>query len=241
MFGYIPGMENDDAHAALRNAFPGLDLDSDQLWKDAVAASNLVSFSAGTQLIHCGAASQHFVIVLDGIVRVYETAESGREICLYRVYAGEICVLTLAKLLGVQKVCAQATAEEDVRLLAMPIEHFRRLQTTSQGFSRHLLHAMANSLSEIMALIGHISFQRLDLRLACLIGQLSEQKSSSKLSFTHQEVANELGTTREVVSRLLKEFEHMGCIRLSRGNIEILSSEALQRVSRFRAGASGLN
>ncbi len=241
MFGYIPGIENDNAHAALRNAFPGLNEESDQAWEEAVAASSIVSFSAGTQLIHCGEASQHFVIVLDGVVRVYETAESGREICLYRVYAGEICVLTLAKLLGAQNVCAEATAEEDVRLLAMPIEHFRRLMATSQGFSRDLLRAMGNSLSEIMALIGQISFQRLDLRLACLIGQLSEQKSSRKLKLTHQEVANELGTTREVVSRLLKEFEHMGCIKLSRGNIEILSSEALDRLSHFRAGATGLN
>lgn len=241
MCSYIPGIEDDNARAALHNSFPDLSEQSGQAWEDAVAASSIVSSCAGTQLIHCGDASQHFVIVLDGVVRVYETAESGREICLYRVYAGEICVLTLAKLLGAEGVCAEAAAEQDVRLLAMPIEHFRRLMATSEYFNRHLMAAMANSLSQIMALIGQISFQRLDLRLACLIGQLSEQQESSRLNFTHQAVANELGTTREVVSRLLKEFENMGCIKLSRGNIEILSTEALERVSRFRAGAVGPN
>ena len=148
-------------------------------------------------------------------------------------------MLTLAKLRGTLNVCAQALAETDVQLLTMPIEHFRRPIRSSDCFSSNLMRAMANCLSEVMEFIAEISFQRLGL--ACLIGQLSGQRAPRRLSFTHQEVANELGTTRGVISRLLKEFEHMGCIKLSRGNIEGLSGEALARIAGAREMATRLS
>lgn len=198
-------------------------------WQRALDASTIVSFAAGTPLLQCGEQAEHFVIVLHGVVRVYETAESGREICLYRVRSGEICVLTVSKLLKAKGLCAQAIAEQDVRLLIMPLEHFYRLMATSERFRLQLMAAMANCLSDIMHLVSQVSFQRLDLRLARFIARLARQQSSSLLKFTHQDVANELGTTREVVSRLLKDLEHMGCVRLSRGNIRVVSVEALQK------------
>jgi CRP/FNR family transcriptional regulator len=83
-----------------------------------------------------------------------------------------------------------------------------------------------------MRVVEQVAFQRLDLRLACLLGQLFERNKSAAISMTHEDLARELGTTRVVVSRLLKEFERMGCIRLQRGQIELLSSEALERLSR---------
>jgi CRP/FNR family transcriptional regulator len=101
----------------------------------------------------------------------------------------------------------------------------------SKDFQNYIMRAMASCLTESMQMVADVSFQRLELRLACLIGKLCQMKSSNKLKVTHQEIANELGTTREVVSRILKDFEHMGCIQLNRGSIEILSGETLQRIT----------
>ena len=218
------------SHALLRG-MPDLTSISDDIWREALASSSIVSFPAGKKLIECGDSADNFILLLEGQVKVYETAPNGREICLYRVYAGQVCVLTLTKLLKGPASCAQAVAEEDVTLLAMPQDYFHRLMADSDGFRNYLMKSMATTVTEVMDLVSQITFQRLDLRLACMIGQRSQQQSSERLYMTHQEVANELGTTREVVSRLLKEFEKMGCIKLSRGNIEIVSGETLQRLS----------
>jgi len=211
--------------------FPGLNAIADDTWREALSASSIVSYPEGKKLIECGDSASHFVVILQGLVRVYETAESGREICLYRVQAGQLCALTLTKLFKGSPNYAQAVVEDDVTLLAMPEEYFQRLLAESRGFRSYVMQSMADSLTEVMQLVTQINFKRLDLRLACMIGQRSQLQTSSKLRMTHQDIANELGTTREVVSRLLKEFEKMGCIKLNRGNIEILCGETLQRLS----------
>ena len=221
----------EDGKVAWLNHLPGMMSGSDELWKEALASANIVSFPADTKLIQCGDDADKFVIVLQGVVKVYETAENGREICLYRVYGGQVCVLTLTKLLMKSSQCAEAVAEEDVRLLVMPQEYYHLLMARSESFRNYLLTSMAHCIDEVMQLVAQVSFQRLDLRLACLIGQLSQQKSTNRLVLTHQDIANELGTTCEVISRLLKEFENMGCVKLSRGKIEVLSGSALERLS----------
>lgn len=213
------------------NAIPRLKNITEDLWKEVLAESNVISFPAGTKLIQCGDSATQFVIVLKGVVRVYQAAETGKEICLYRVRSGQVCALTLTKLHTTSNICAQAVAEEDVQILAMPLRYFYRLLSESEDFRNYVMSALADCVGEIMQMVASVSFQRLESRLSCLIWKLSVSESSNKLKFTHQEVANELGTTREVVSRLLKDFENMGCIKLSRGTIEILCEEVLQKIS----------
>ncbi len=210
---------------------PGLQHITEDVWKEALTKSEIISFPAGAKLVQCGDAATHFVIVLKGVVRVFQIAESGREICLYRVRRGQVCVLTLTKLLTTRDIFAQAVADEDVRILAMPIDYFRRLMAESEDFRQHVMCSMADSFTEVVQLVANVSFQRLELRLACLLGKLAQAETSCTLKVTHQEVANELGTTREVVSRILKDFENIGCIKLRRGSIEVLSGETLQGIS----------
>lgn len=203
---------------------------SGDVWEASLARSSILSLPAATRLIQCGDTAENFVVLLQGVVRVYEVAENGREICLYRIYRGQICVLTLTKLLLGPVGCAQAVAEEDVRLLAIPRESFFKLMSTTEDFRRLVVNSMAMSLNEIMHLVEQVSFRRLDLRLACFIGRMSERIATRRLKLTHQDVANELGTTREVVSRLLKEYENMGYIKLKRGYIEILAPEPMRGI-----------
>jgi CRP/FNR family transcriptional regulator, anaerobic regulatory protein len=214
----------------LFNDLPELAAIRGDLWEQALGESQLISCPAGTKLIECGDPAERFVILLQGVVKVYETGENGREISLYRVYGGQVCVLTLTQLLHRSNRCAQAMAEQDVRMLAMPREYFDRLLAESDDFRHYLMRSMAHCISDVMQLIARVSFDHLDLRLAHLIRQLSDRATPDKLRITHQSIANELGTTREVVSRLLKDFERAGYIKLSRGSIEIIAKDKLENL-----------
>jgi CRP/FNR family transcriptional regulator len=215
---------------ALFSELPELAGIRDDVWQEALAVSQVISCPAGTRLIECGDSTDKFVIVLQGSVKVYETAENGREISLYRVGSGQVCVLTLTRLLLRSNRCAQAVAEQDVRLLAMPPEYFDHLLKESEDFRRYLMTSMAHCITDVIQLISQVSFNQLDLRLARLLLKFATQSEPGKLRCTHQTIANELGTTREVVSRLLKEFENIGYIKLNRGSIEILDMDGLEKI-----------
>lgn len=215
---------------ALFSELPELAAIGDLTWQDALNVSQVVSFPAGTALVECGVSADKFIIVLQGVIKVYETCENGREISLYRVHSGQVCVLTLTRLLLHSNRCAQAVAEKDVRLLAMPPEYFERLLAKSEAFRHYLMTSMAHCITDVMQLTAQISFRHLDLRLVQLVRKLSAQTASNKICCTHQAIANELGTTREVVSRLLKDLERSGHIKLNRGSIEILDTEKLEEL-----------
>lgn len=189
------------------------------------------AFPAGTPLMRHGDPCESFLLMTRGTARVFESSDGGREIVLFRVRAGELCVLTLGDLLAARPYSASATAEEDVEVVVIPAAKFRTAMIQSEAFRNFVLSSLTQRLCGLMGLVEQVTFQRLDLRLACLLGQKFGQRNAAAVRVTHQELANELGTSREVVSRFLKEFEHMGCIRLRRGEIELLSSDALSRLS----------
>jgi CRP/FNR family transcriptional regulator len=220
--------------AALSKASPELASISGDAWREALAVSPVVSCPAGTNLLDSSDSTDKFIIVLQGVVKIYQTSENGREIALHRVYAGQICIPMLVRLLHRSTRCAQAVAEEDTRLLAISPDHFDRLLAESEGFGRYLMSAMAHCISDVMQLVADVSFNHLDLRLAQLIGQLSSGTGPGKLKLTHQAIANELGTTREVVSRILKRFERAGYIKLNRGNIDVIAGDDLEKLYQLR-------
>jgi len=113
--------------------------------------------------------------------------------------------------------------------------HFQNAMAHSEAFRTYIVATLARRLNDAMRLVEQVAFQRLDLRLACLLGQLFGSRNAASIEMTHQELANELGTTREVMSRMLKEFERMGCLRLGRGQIELLSPEALEQMAKMRS------
>lgn len=205
---------------------------TDPAWLDALRISKEQVIPANTVVVRPGDPCTNFLMVLRGRVRVYRVDGSGREIVLYRVSAGEICVLTLGNLISGLDYTAEAMTEEEVSVLAIPLPYFQRAMAESEAFRNLIVSELTRRLLEVMRLVEQVAFQKLDLRLACLLGQLSGQHNTPCLHVTHQELARELGTTREVASRLLKEFERLGCIRLQRGRIEILSPEALARLNR---------
>lgn len=220
------------AESGLDSAMSALRTIADPALRGVFQAAREFTIPADTVVMRPGDPCKDFLMVLQGRVRIYRTDENGREIALYRVGTGEICVMTLRYLTCGKNYNAEAITEEETRLLALPRANFQDAMARSEAFRDFILSETTRRLDDVMRLVEQITFQKLDLRLACLLGQLTGLHHTTCVQITHQEVARELGTTREVASRLLKEFERKGCIRLQRGCIEILSPETLARLNR---------
>ncbi len=167
-----------------------------------------------------------YVMRLEGKSRVYKLSTNGREILLYRVAAGETCVLTTTCLLGRSDYPASTIVEEPIRDVIVPSHIFHQLMVDSAVFRRFVMENYGALISDLIVLLDEVAFHSLDARLAKLL--LDE--ASIKISRTHQQLADELGSAREVVSRQLKRFENESWVSLGRGYVEILNKEALQKI-----------
>lgn len=169
-----------------------------------------------------------YVMRLAGRSRVYKMSDSGREILLYRVAAGETCVLTTTCLLGRSHYPASTVVEEPIRDVIVPAQVFHQLMVESDVFRRFVMSNYGDLISNLIVLVDEVAFHGLDARLA---RQLLEDVVDGNVDRTHQQLADELGTAREVISRQLKNFERMGLLSLGRGRIEIQKKSALEKIS----------
>jgi CRP/FNR family transcriptional regulator, anaerobic regulatory protein len=189
------------------------------------------SFAKGTVLYEEGFPCPLVPLVLSGVVRVYKMSETGREITLYRVAPGEMCVLSSTCALAGQdaKLPAVAVAETDVELLAVPSHVFRRLLREQPGLQSFINRLLTVRLAEMMMVVDEVAFGRVDLRLAELLLRRSAGEGGGAVTLTHAQLATELGSAREVISRLLKELERQGLVRLGRGRVDVLDAAGLRR------------
>lgn len=195
-------------------------------------ASRVVALPSGSRIYGPGQAPESFLLLLEGTVRVQQVSESGRELVLYRVSAGESCALTTACLMSHDDYLAEAVAETPVRAVAVPRDVFNDLVTRSTAFRRFVLQAFSSRMVDLFRIIDDIAFQRLDIRLAQKLIELAHGETT--ISTTQQQLAAELGTAREVVSRVLGELARRGAIALGRGSIQILNRGALDRLASGR-------
>jgi CRP/FNR family transcriptional regulator len=191
--------------------------------------SLVLEMAAGSYIFGPGQAPQNFLLLLDGTIRVQQTSESGREIVLYRVHAGESCVLTTACLMGYEEYQAEGIAETSVRAVAIPRTLFDELIASSGEFRRFVFTAFSHRVTDLFRLIEEVAFARIDVRLAQRLLALVDERGS--VAATHQEIANELGSAREVISRQLQEFQRRGWIKGTRGVIELVDEAALSRLA----------
>jgi len=195
-----------------------------------LAQQKVLQIPKGQQLFREGDACKGYVLVIAGSVRVFKTDTEGREILLYRVQEGQTCMLTTTCLLGSQCYPAEAVAETDVELVMIPHPLFDRLLATSDAFRRFSMAHIGERICDMMMLIEDVAFGRMDHRVARVL-LLRAEKEGDILTCTHQELAFELGTAREVVSRILKGLEQRGWITLSRGTITLLERSMLGQIS----------
>jgi len=185
-----------------------------------------VTVPSGTVLFDEENPCMAFPLILEGTVRVTKTAPNGRELQLYRVVPGDACVLTSSCLLGHAPYSARGIAESEMTLMTLPAPVFNKLIISHEPFRTYVFGLFAERITELMQLVEAVAFQRLDQRLAALL--LGKGKL---VRTTHQQLADELGSVREIVSRLLRSFADQGLVGLAREQIEILDPAGLRGVA----------
>ncbi|MGE5546378.1 MAG: Crp/Fnr family transcriptional regulator [Solirubrobacterales bacterium] len=193
------------------------------------ASARVASVPAGTVMFQDGAACSSYVLVIEGSIRVQKVAENGREIVLYRVEAGQSCVLTTNCLIARGDYSAEGIAETEVKVLVLPAATFRTLLSQSDVFRDFVFSAYASRISDLLMLIEEVAFGRIDVRLGSWLRQHAD--TGGEVRATHQDIAVELGTAREVVSRQLKEFERRGWVALHRGRVELRDRAGLESLA----------
>jgi CRP/FNR family transcriptional regulator, anaerobic regulatory protein len=185
---------------------------------------------AGDVLFDARQPCRGFPLLLEGCVRVAKASPAGREIQLYRVEPGQGCILSGGCLLGQTDYSATAVAERDTVLISIPPPLFHELMLQFEPFRRFVFGMYSERLAEVMELVEEVAFHRLDARLAQLLIHRGPM-----LQATHQNLADDLGSVREIVSRLLRSFEERGWVKLERERITVLDPKALSALVQERA------
>jgi CRP/FNR family transcriptional regulator len=211
----------------LMKCYPVLAALPADLYRQIEKEIRLAQAPAGRQLFDEGSPCTHFPLLVDGVIRATKASPEGHEILLYRLNPGESCVITVVALLGGTSYPARAVAETDLEFYGVPRALFLDLILQSPPFRAFVFRFLSERMAHLMTLIDDVAFRRVDQRLASRLLLHPEP-----LMLTHQMLADELGTTREVVSRTLESFQDSGMLRLGRKRIEILDRPALGRIHR---------
>jgi len=196
--------------------------DADQA--ELLATASMLHLPAGTVVFDENQPCQGFPLLLSGSIRVIKAAPNGRELQLYQVMPGESCILTSSCLLGHTRYHARGIAEQVLEMVLLPAATFQILIGTQEAFRGYVFHLFSDRLTDLMQLVSAVAFQKLDQRLAHLL-----VNKPSPIHATHQALADELGSAREIVSRLLKGFAEQGWVKLGREQIEITDKAALKK------------
>lgn len=182
----------------------------------------------GTVVFDENQACLGFPMLLAGKIRVIKSAQNGRELQLYSVQPGESCILTSSCLLGHSPYTARGIVETTAEILILSAPQFNQLIQQHSPFRDYVFHLFAERITDLMQLVTAIAFQKLDQRLATLL-----ISKAQPIHTTHQALADELGSAREIISRILKNFADQGWVSLTREHIQILNPDALNQLSKF--------
>jgi CRP/FNR family transcriptional regulator len=209
--------------------FPSLQQLAPDVLQPLLENSKVVSITKGSRVFGPGSAPKNYLLLLSGSIRVQQMSESGREIVLYRVSAGESCALTTACLMGYEEYQAEAIVEEDAQAATIPRAIFDVLIGSSAEFRRFVFTAFSVRVTNLLRVIEEVAFERIDIRLAHKLLELA--RADDSLAITQQQLAAELGSAREVISRQLSEFQRRGWLQSSRGRIQLVDRFAIDKLA----------
>jgi CRP/FNR family transcriptional regulator, anaerobic regulatory protein len=210
----------------IAEAVPFLRQADSQLARDFRQAAYFARIPAGKDIFLEGDKVQSIALILSGNVRVYKVGENGREITLYRFGLGESCILTANAIMNQQTFPAVALVESEAEAIMIPADTFRDWIRRYDEWRAFLFDLLSQRLASTMAIVDEVVFHRMDARVAALLLRRAQQ--GSMIQITHQEIAAELGTSREVISRILEGFEAAGLIESARGQVEIVDAGELE-------------
>ncbi len=217
-------MLDNDTRSRLLQQYPMLRELPGAEQESLLASANMMQLPAGTVVFDENQPCQGFPLLLSGSIRVIKAAPSGRELQLYRVIPGESCILTSSCLLGHTRYQARGIAEQALEMVLLPASAFHAMLAGHEAFRSYVFHLFSDRLTDLMQLVSAVAFQKLDQRLAALL-----ISRASPIQTTHQALADELGSAREIVSRLLKGFAEQGWVKLGREQIDITDATALRK------------
>ncbi|MGZ9222694.1 MAG: Crp/Fnr family transcriptional regulator [Anaerolineales bacterium] len=209
----------------ISHALPILQQADAQLVREFQQSAFLARIPAGHDVFLEGDQVEAIALLISGVVRVYKIGETGREITLYRFGNGQSCILTANAILSQKTFPAIATVEKEAEAVMIPAAIFRAWVVSYDLWREFVFDLLSQRLSSVMAIVDEIAFRRMDARVASLL--LTRVQLQNPLRITHQKIAAELGSSREVISRLLEDFSERGLIRSGRGEIEVLDKEGL--------------
>lgn len=182
-----------------------------------------VEIPKGTVILKEAAYIKEIPLVVEGKIKVRKTDENGKEIILYHIHSGESCILSITSCMNEKQSNAEAITEETSKLVVVPASKVREWMDNHKSWRKFVMQLYYSRLDELLNLVNSISFKQTDSRLYEKLKDL-QSKNGDRLKITHQQLANEIGTAREVISRLLKQLEKDGFISLERGIIKIMKS-----------------
>jgi CRP/FNR family transcriptional regulator len=197
-------------------------------WHEMISSGVRRRMSDGQLICSPGDTCKGWPFVLEGAIRMYTMSEGGREMTLYRLGVGDACFLSVSCLLGAQQFPAFAAATGDTEIMLLSPDAFRIWFDRSSVWRRHVCGTLAGRFVDVIATLREIAFRRVDSRVAAY---LIENGTEGLVTVTHAALARDLGTSREVVSRILKEFEQEGLVGLQRGQIVVEDAPSLSRIA----------
>ncbi|NWG06649.1 MAG: Crp/Fnr family transcriptional regulator [Chloroflexi bacterium] len=207
-------------------AMPFLQRADEALAAELKREAQFATIPAGRDVFVDGDRVDGIALLLSGVVRVYKIGETGREITLYRFGLGQSCILTANAILSQKSFPAIATVEEDAEAVMIPAEVFRAWVNKYDLWREFVFDLLSERLSTVMAVVDEVVFKRMDRRVASLL--LRQARVQNPMRVTHQEIAAELGSSREVISRILEDFSKEGLVESGRGTVEVLDFKGLE-------------
>jgi CRP/FNR family transcriptional regulator len=211
----------------INETIPFFENAEDELVRDFRRYAVTKTINKGQFLTIEGDRCGYFPIVKSGIVRVYKLGENGQEFTLYRINPGESCILTISCILSNNQFPALAFIEEDCELILIPSEIFNSWVKKYSLWNEYVFGYMSSILNKVISVIESFVFTRTDFRIIEFLLKHSVEPGD-EIILTHQNIANELGTAREVVSRILKNLEKEKVIEIARGKIKIINIKKLK-------------
>lgn len=190
--------------------------------EEVYKTGEIKSFSAETVILNINGYIRFIPIVLSGSIKVMEQDEEAQEILLYYIKPGETCIMSFLAGIHNETSKIKAVIEEDAEILLVPVEKASGWISQFPEWSDYIFTLYQKRFEELLEVVNAMAFQKLDARLLQLLKQKSDLFKTNAIAVTHQQLADELATKREVVSRLLKQMENNGILSLSRNKITLV-------------------
>lgn len=221
MDGFVT--EQQQVETLLRERFPFLS--EPDLQAEIIAQATVRDIPEGTVIIDIGSYIHQIPLLVSGTIKVLREDEQGNELLLYYLNASETCAMTLSCCMKTEVSGVRAVAEEDIRILAVPYRMMDIWMHKYQSWKNFVMQTFQLRFEELLRTIDNIAFKKMDERLLQYLLDKAEATHRNDFHITHHEIAQDLNSSREVISRLLKQLERLGRIRLSRNHIELLQDQ----------------